>query len=92
VLLDTILSWLLLRKDGYLVWDDYLWTHPAVPHLNPKRAIDAWLAARRDGIDVVLAGHQVRVQKIADDTQITDMAYWNELRFDHRQSSQYHQQ
>jgi predicted O-methyltransferase YrrM len=77
VLLDTILSWPLLRKGGYLVWDDYLWTHPAVPHLNPKRAIDAWLASRRDSIDVVFAGYQVCVQKIADDTQITDMAYWN---------------
>jgi Methyltransferase domain len=91
VLLDTILSWPLLRKGGYLV-DDYLWTHPAVPHLNPKRVIDAWLASCRDSIDVVFAGHQVCVQKIADDRQITDMAYWNELPFDHVQSSQYHQQ
>lgn len=77
VLLDTILSWPLLRGGGYLVWDDYLWTHPAIPHLNPKTAIDAWLTSRRDSIDVVFAGYQVCVQKIADDTQITDMAYWD---------------
>jgi hypothetical protein len=81
-----------MREGGYLVWDDYLWTHPAVLHLNPKSAIDVWLVSRRDSIVVVFAGHQVCVQKIADDTQITDMAYWSELSFDHVRSSQFHQQ
>jgi hypothetical protein len=57
-----------------------------VPHLNPKSATDVWLVSSPDSIGVVFAGHQVCVQKIADDTQITDMAYWNELSFDHVQS------
>src|SRR5262245_7056826 len=30
VLLDTILSWALVKVGGCLIWDDYLWTNPSV--------------------------------------------------------------
>lgn len=75
VMLDTILSWSLLRVGGYLVWDDYLWSMPEIRPLHTKPAIDAWLATRSKFVDVVFAGWQVCVRKIAPDPEITDMAY-----------------
>jgi hypothetical protein len=77
VLLDTILSWSLLRVGGYLVWDDYLWW---VPGLIPQRcaakpAIDAWLAARPSSVQVVFAGWQVCVRKITAEPEVLDMAF-----------------
>jgi len=74
VLLDTIWSWSLLRVGGYLIWDDYLWSQPEVGPLDTKPAIDAWLKTRSEFLEVVFAGEQVCVRKIAPDPQIRDMA------------------
>jgi Methyltransferase domain len=75
VLLDTILSWPMVRVGGCLIWDDYLWSHPDVPMLSPKRAIDTWLATRWKFIEVVFAERQVCVRKLAEDPSLVDMAY-----------------
>ena len=81
VLMDTILSWPLLRKGGFLVWDDYVWSHPAVQtRFNPKPAIDAWLATRSPQIEVMFAATQVCVRKLAEDPEVQDMSgqlAWN---------------
>ena len=75
VLLDTILSWPLLKPGGFLVWDDYIWSHPAVEtRFNPKPAIDAWLKTRMPAVEVVFAGTQVCVRKTADDPEVRDMS------------------
>lgn len=75
VLLDTVLSWPLLRPGGYLIWDDYLWSAPAWPaKLNPKPAVDSWLASRADSVEVVFAGEQICVRKLRDDPVLQDMS------------------
>ena len=75
VLLDTVLSWPLLRPGGYLIWDDYLWSAPDWPaNLNPKPAVDSWLASRADSVEVVFAGEQICVRKLRDDPVLQDMS------------------
>jgi hypothetical protein len=65
----------MVRVGGCLIWDDYLWSHPDVPMLSPKRAIDTWLATRWKFIEVVFAERQVCVRKLAEDPSLVDMAY-----------------
>lgn len=75
VLLDTVLSWPLLRPGGHLIWDDYFWSAPNWPsNQNPKPAVDSWLASRADAVRVVFAGEQVCVQKLRDDPTLEDMS------------------
>jgi hypothetical protein len=75
VLLDTILAWPLVRTGGYLIWDDYLWSHPSLdPRFNIKGAIDAWLATRAPDVDVIFVGQQVCVRKLAADPEFMDIS------------------
>ena len=66
VMLDTLLAWPLLRVGGYMVWDDYAWTEPALGKLVPKPAIDTWLATRSSSTEVVFADYQVCVRKTSE--------------------------
>jgi hypothetical protein len=75
VLLDTVLSWSLVRVGGYLIWDDYLWGDPQIAPLYTKPAIDAWLSTRSPFYEVVFAEQEVCVRKTAPDPEIQDMAY-----------------
>jgi hypothetical protein len=75
VMMDTILSWQLLRMGGYLIWDDYLWDPPDAPMFRTRLAIDAWLASRAPFIEPIFAGYQVCIRKIAVEPKLTDMAY-----------------
>ena len=75
ILLDTILSWPLLRVGGFLVWDDYLWSRKeAQRRFDPKLALDTWLETRSPDVKVVFAGYQVCVKKIAEDPALRDMS------------------
>lgn len=74
VLLDTILAWGLVKVGGYLVWDDYLWTHPNLGGLVTKPAMDAWFKTRAPFCDVVFADWQVCVRKTKADPELRDMA------------------
>jgi hypothetical protein len=49
----------MVRVGGCLIWADYLWSHPDVPMLSPKRAIDTWLATRWKFVEVIFAERQV---------------------------------
>lgn len=63
VLLDTALSWGLLKDGGLLIFDDYrlrLEWHPA---RRPKMAIDAFLEVFEPYVEVVHSGYQVIVRK-----------------------------
>jgi hypothetical protein len=64
VLIDTLLSWNALKINGFMVWDDYLWTRKALyGKLNPKLAIDQFLTAHSGEYEIVFSGYQVAVQK-----------------------------
>jgi hypothetical protein len=74
VLLDTLLSWPLVKVGGCLIWDDYLWTHSDLKPLFPKPALDAWCRTRSDFFDVLFADWQIGVRKTRPDPHLADMA------------------
>lgn len=74
VLLDTILSWSLVKVGGCLIWDDYLWTSPSLGSLVAKQAIDAWFKTRGEFCEVLFADWQVGVRKMKADPAVADMA------------------
>jgi len=59
VLEDAVLSHRLLKKNGMLIFDDYLWGFDGPAHDRPKPAIDTFYAFFRDHYDVVHNGYQV---------------------------------
>jgi predicted O-methyltransferase YrrM len=64
VLIDSILAWQVLKTDGILIWDDYLWkTHLPIPD-RPQQAIDVFLGLHGDDCIKRLVGYQIIVQKI----------------------------
>jgi predicted O-methyltransferase YrrM len=63
VMADSVLSWYLLRQDGILIWDDYLWGTPPVN--SPKHAVDAFLTLHSGEFTLLQAGEQVIVQRRA---------------------------
>ena len=73
-LLDTLLAWPLVKVGGFLIWDDYLWTHPDLGPLVTKPALDAWLKTRAGFCEVVFADWQVCVRKTKPDPTLKDMA------------------
>lgn len=71
VLFDAVLCFDLLKKDGVLIFDDYLWQmeeRGAEDHYNlPKPAIDAFVNIYRRKLDLLSAPlYQFYVQKLAD--------------------------
>jgi predicted O-methyltransferase YrrM len=71
VLCDAVLGFRLLRKDGVMVFDDYLWqeslSYGADPIRSPKMAIDAFTNIYCRKIKLMRAPlYQLYVQKIAD--------------------------
>lgn len=59
VLIDSLLSWRLLKHGGLLMWDDY--GKPGVD--QPKPAIDAFLALKREQVSELHRGYQIIVQR-----------------------------
>jgi predicted O-methyltransferase YrrM len=71
VLVDAILGFQLLRKDGVLIFDDYLWSMETSPHADPlntpKLAIDMFttIFARKLRVLPDLPSAQCYVEKIS---------------------------
>jgi predicted O-methyltransferase YrrM len=73
VLTDAVLGWPLLRRGGYLVFDDYEWDrkllepefldHPQLAFLSTRRGIDAFLAFTKDHAERVHQGYQVVLKR-----------------------------
>jgi hypothetical protein len=70
VLEDMVLSWRLLKPGGLMILDDYRWNGsrnaadpPLSDDLLPKVAIDGFISANRNGVEVVLKGYQVALRK-----------------------------
>lgn len=64
VLLDAVFSWMVLKKNGILIFDDYTWGGQNPEHMRPKPAIDTFLLAYKDELEVLHKGSQVFVKKI----------------------------
>lgn len=63
VLLDAALSWRLLKCDGLMIFDDYLWEMDKPLAQRPQIAIDLFLEAYVPRLRVVHHGYQVAVQR-----------------------------
>jgi hypothetical protein len=63
VLNDAILSWPLLKKGGVLIFDDYLWNIKASSEKRPQLAIDAFIDAYKDYIEVICFKYQCIIRK-----------------------------
>jgi hypothetical protein len=65
VMQDAVLSWYLLKDNGILIFDDYLWgCHTTIENQKPKMAIDSFLNAYQGHTQVLHAGWQVFVKKL----------------------------
>ena len=63
VLTDACMAWPLLKKDGILVFDDYLWGDMSRPNHVPKPAIDAFVNIFIEELKIVHTGYQFVVRK-----------------------------
>ena len=63
VLADAVLSWDLLKTGGVLIFDDYGWPRKYPDELKPAVAIDAFITAYRNYLDVLHYSYQVILRK-----------------------------
>ena len=63
VLADAVLCWDLLKVGGVIIFDDYRWGREYPDEIRPGMAVDAFLTAFRNHVEVVHHGYQVMVRK-----------------------------
>ena len=65
VLEDAVLAFLVLKRGGVMIFDDYLMKSdtPNDPYTMPKMAIDSWLYLYKGKLDVIGHSYQVAVIK-----------------------------
>jgi predicted O-methyltransferase YrrM len=81
VMSDTMLCWPLLKPGGLLIFDDYLLDAKLQPEeFRPQVAIDAFITAYRNHIEIVHRGYQVIARKrkinIPDSIHVMDADYF----------------
>jgi predicted O-methyltransferase YrrM len=64
VLTDACMAWPLLKKDGFMVFDDYLWNPSGFKLLDrPKLAVDSFVNMFEDELIITHIGYQFIVRK-----------------------------
>lgn len=63
VLTDACMAWPLLKPQGIMVFDDYMWGNPRDILHRPKPAIDAFTNIFAEEVDIVHVGYQLVVRK-----------------------------
>ncbi len=63
-LIDSVLSHLLLKEGGIIIFDDYLWFGLRKGTVSPKPAIDAFMECFAEKYAIITIGYQVILQKI----------------------------
>ncbi len=54
VLTDSVMSWLLLKKGGMIIFDDYYWgSYETEKTLTPKLSIDSFIEVYKDYLEVL---------------------------------------
>jgi predicted O-methyltransferase YrrM len=66
VLTDAVNSWLCLKVQGIMAFDDYAWDQGRGTLMNPKIAIDSFLEVYSREIEVICENWQVWVRKISN--------------------------
>jgi hypothetical protein len=70
VMADSSLAWKILKQEGFIIWDDYLWNSGAPQADRPHRAIDGFLHAVSGEIKLLQFSSQVIGQKQACDDEL----------------------
>ena len=63
VLTDACMAWPLLKLEGLMVFDDYMWGNPRDALHRPKIAIDAFTNIFGETAEIVHVGYQLVVRK-----------------------------
>lgn len=63
VLFDAIFGFRLLKKNGVLIFDDYLWKNYSKTLNNPAAAINLFLKLKSSSIKIIYVGYQIAIQK-----------------------------
>lgn len=63
VITDAVMAWPLLKQQGVVVFDDYLWGDARDVLHRPKLAVDAFTALFAEEINVLHIGYQYVIQK-----------------------------
>jgi predicted O-methyltransferase YrrM len=61
---DSCMAFKMLRKDGVMVFDDYLWNDIKDIMHRPKTAIDYFTLMYNEQIQVIFLGYQLAIQRI----------------------------
>ena len=64
VLADAVMAFGLLKKNGYMIFDDYLWMAAADSLDRPKMSIDAFVNMFQKHIQIKLINYQYIIQKV----------------------------
>lgn len=64
VLADAVMSFGLLKKNGYMIFDDYLWKDGSDVLDRPKMSIDAFVNMFQKHIEIKLINYQYIIQKV----------------------------
>ena len=65
VLFDGVLCMNMLKENGVLIFDDYLWTKLKPAIFTPKPAIDSIMKIYEPEIEVLYSGYQVILKKVS---------------------------
>ncbi len=68
VIIDSILSWRLLKTNGVMILDDYLWKYSPYGNNVAKSAIDWFLLRHKGEYRLLFVGWQVIIEKLTDKT------------------------
>jgi hypothetical protein len=64
VLADAVMAFGLLKSDGYMIFDDYLWTQSPDVLDHPKMSIDAFVNMFQKHIRIGMINYQYVIQKV----------------------------
>lgn len=65
VLEDAVLAWRLLKAGGVMIFDDYAWdAYKDNPELNPRLAVDSFLAVMTGKYELLHKDYQVAIKKV----------------------------
>lgn len=64
VMMDSVMSWPLLKKDGIMIFDDYAWGLHKPTTLRPKESVDYFILSFSDYIKEIYCNDQRVIKKI----------------------------
>jgi hypothetical protein len=63
-MMDSIMSWELLKKDGIMIFDDYMWALDSPTTLRPKESVDYFMKTFEDYVVELYSQYRKIIKKI----------------------------